>query len=98
VLEGHPAPNATKCVATVVRECAAHARASMCVQGYLPVNVGRRTETLQNKRDEYFGYVEQYFHTRHDAEHEKTFRQIHIDIPRMCPLIPLFQQKLVQEV
>lgn len=29
---------------------------------------------------------------------QDTFRQIHIDIPRMCPLIPLFQQKLVQEV
>lgn len=24
--------------------------------------------------------------------------QIHIDIPRMSPLIPIFQQKLVQEV
>jgi len=26
------------------------------------------------------------------------FVQIHIDIPRMCPLIPLFQQTAIQQV
>ncbi|PIO68605.1 hypothetical protein TELCIR_09602 [Teladorsagia circumcincta] len=30
--------------------------------------------------------------------HAWRLLSIHIDIPRMCPLIPLFQQKLVQEV
>lgn len=35
---------------------------------------------------------------RTDPVHKDTFRQIHIDIPRMNPCIPLFQQKLVQEV
>lgn len=90
-------------------------------QGYLPTNVERREVTLQRKRDEYWHYVEQYFHSRFDDGNAETFRQvwlflleyfllkstnileekyfkIHIDIPRMCPLIPLFQQKLVQEV
>lgn len=42
--------------------------------------------------------MEQYFHTRYDEQHQVTYRQIHIDIPRMCPLIRLFQQKLVQEI
>ncbi|EFO23216.2 TBC domain-containing protein [Loa loa] len=65
--------------------------------GYLPTNFERREVTLARKREEYWRYVEQYFHTRYDEQHQDTFRQIHIDIPRMCPLIPLFQQKVVQE-
>ncbi|PAV64616.1 hypothetical protein WR25_01690 [Diploscapter pachys] len=68
------------------------------LSGYLPTNVERREVTLQRKRDEYWHYVEQYFHSRFDDGNAETFRQIHIDIPRMCPLIPLFQQKLVQEM
>ncbi|CAJ0564238.1 unnamed protein product, partial [Mesorhabditis spiculigera] len=68
------------------------------LSGYLPPNQARREITLQRKREEYWHYVEQYFHTRFDDHHNDTFRQIHIDIPRMCPLIPLFQQKLVQEM
>nr|CDP95056.1 BMA-TBC-3, isoform g [Brugia malayi] len=66
--------------------------------GYLPTNFERREVTLARKREEYWRYVEQYFHTRYDEQHQDTFRQIHIDIPRMCPLIPLFQQKVVQEI
>lgn len=68
------------------------------LSGYLPTNFSRREVTLERKREEYWHYVEQYFHTRFDDQHNDTFRQIHIDIPRMCPLIPLFQQKLVQEM
>uniref|UniRef100_A0A183BSZ9 Rab-GAP TBC domain-containing protein n=1 Tax=Globodera pallida TaxID=36090 RepID=A0A183BSZ9_GLOPA len=65
---------------------------------YIPTSLDRREMTLNRKRDEYWHYVEQYFHTRYDEQHQITFRQIHIDIPRMCPLIPLFQQKKVQEI
>ncbi|CAD6199234.1 unnamed protein product [Caenorhabditis auriculariae] len=68
------------------------------LSGYLPTNAERREVTLQCKRDEYWHYVEQYFHSRFDDQNSDTFRQIHIDIPRMCPLIPLFQQKMVQEM
>lgn len=68
------------------------------LSGYLPTNSERRKQTLSRKRDEYWHYVEQYFHTRYDEQHQDTFRQIHIDIPRMCPLISLFQQKIVQEI
>ncbi|TRY82448.1 hypothetical protein DNTS_007890, partial [Danionella cerebrum] len=66
--------------------------------GYLPANRERQDLVLQRKREEYFGFIEQYYHSRTDDNHRDTYRQIHIDIPRTNPLIPLFQQPLVQEV
>ncbi|XP_029650355.1 TBC1 domain family member 22B isoform X3 [Octopus sinensis] len=68
------------------------------LSGYLPVDCDRRQPTLERKRKEYFSFVEQYYGTRHQVEHQDTFRQIHIDIPRMNPLVPLFQLKVVQEI
>ncbi|CAL1533337.1 unnamed protein product [Lymnaea stagnalis] len=68
------------------------------LSGYLPTAADRRQETLERKRKEYFGYIEQYYDTRYQDLHEETFRQIHIDIPRMNPLIPIFQQLIVQEI
>ncbi|CAB1330258.1 unnamed protein product [Coregonus sp. 'balchen'] len=66
--------------------------------GYLPANMERRDLVLKRKRDEYFGFIEQYYHSRTDETYKDTYRQIHIDIPRTNPLIPLFQQPTVQEV
>ncbi|CAF1321980.1 unnamed protein product [Adineta ricciae] len=66
--------------------------------GYLPAKTERRDDTLSRKRDEYWSYVSQYYHTRMEIEHQDTFRQIHIDIPRMNPLMPIFQQTVVQEL
>ncbi|XP_026501331.1 TBC1 domain family member 22B [Vanessa tameamea] len=61
--------------------------------GYLPANAERRSETLERKRADYKHLVRQYY----DAEREEdTYRQIHIDIPRMSPLVALFQQITVQ--
>uniref|UniRef100_T2M4P9 TBC1 domain family member 22B n=1 Tax=Hydra vulgaris TaxID=6087 RepID=T2M4P9_HYDVU len=68
------------------------------LSGYLPPNIDRRQETLKRKQSEYHNFVLQYYPTRHDQLHEETFRQIHIDIPRTNPLIPIFQQKVVQEI
>lgn len=68
------------------------------LSGYLPANVERRESTLQRKRQEYFGFIEQYYDSRNDEHHQDTYRQIHIDIPRTNPLIPLFQQASVQEI
>ncbi|XP_066966923.1 TBC1 domain family member 22B isoform X9 [Macrobrachium rosenbergii] len=68
------------------------------LNGYLPANVERREETLKRKREEYWSFVKQYYETRHEDIHQDTFRQIHIDIPRMSPLVPLFQQTIVQEM
>uniref|UniRef100_A0AAZ3RKW4 Rab-GAP TBC domain-containing protein n=1 Tax=Oncorhynchus tshawytscha TaxID=74940 RepID=A0AAZ3RKW4_ONCTS len=62
------------------------------LSGYLPANTERRESTLQRKRQEYFGFIEQYYDSRNDEHHQDTYRQIHIDIPRTNPLIPLFQQ------
>ncbi|XP_041655031.1 TBC1 domain family member 22B isoform X2 [Cheilinus undulatus] len=68
------------------------------LSGYLPANKERREQVLQRKREEYFGFIEQYYHSRTDEHYKDTYRQIHIDIPRTNPLIPLFQQPAVQEV
>ncbi|XP_055788550.1 TBC1 domain family member 22B-like isoform X2 [Salvelinus fontinalis] len=68
------------------------------LSGYLPANMERRDLVLKRKRDEYFGFIEQYYHSRTDETYKDTYRQIHIDIPRTNPLIPLFQQPAVQEV
>jgi hypothetical protein len=68
------------------------------LSGYVPTHAARREVTLTKKREEYWNFVEQYFHTRYDEQHSSTFHQISIDVPRMSPLIPLFQQKPVQEI
>lgn len=68
------------------------------LSGYLPANNERRELVLSRKREEYFGFIEQYYHSRTDEHYKDTYRQIHIDIPRTNPLIPLFQQPAVQEV
>ncbi|KAJ8301525.1 hypothetical protein KUTeg_020512 [Tegillarca granosa] len=68
------------------------------LSGYLPASVDRREPTLQRKRNEYFGFIEQYYETRHEDMHQETFRQILKDIPRMTSLAHLFQQKVVQEI
>lgn len=66
--------------------------------GYLPANVERRKEVLERKRLDYLNLVQQYYHTDRDETFQDTYRQIHIDIPRMSPLMTLFQQKTVQEM
>ncbi|XP_074553814.1 TBC1 domain family member 22A isoform X1 [Halichoeres trimaculatus] len=68
------------------------------LSGYLPANAERRESILQRKREEYFGFIQQYYDSRNDENHQDTYRQIHIDIPRTNPLIPLFQQASVQEI
>jgi hypothetical protein len=40
--------------------------------------------------------VKQYYDVERDEGFQDTYRQIHIDIPRMSPLISLFQQTTVQ--
>lgn len=45
-------------------------------QGYLPANVDRRDGTLKRKRKEYFVFVEQYYDSRNDENHQDTYRQV----------------------
>lgn len=66
--------------------------------GYLPTSSERRQQVLERKRTEYWVFVKQYYDTDRDETYQDIYRQIHIDIPRMSPLMLLFQQKLVQEM
>ncbi|PKK29057.1 TBC1 domain family, member 22A [Columba livia] len=66
------------------------------LSGYLPANVDRRESTLKRKRKEYFAFVEQYYDSRNDENHQDTYRQIHIDIPRMSPEVLRLQPKVTE--
>lgn len=46
------------------------------IKGYLPTNYERREATLASKREQYWHYVEQYFHLRFDDQNNDTFRQV----------------------
>jgi len=67
------------------------------LSAYLPANKDRRQSVLTRKRNEYFNFVKQYYDQR-TTIHQETYHQIHIDIPRTNPLIPLFQQEAVQHI
>ena len=56
---------------------------------YVPVVKSKRSSTLERKRGEYEHLVHQYYNNR---KNEDIYRQIHIDIPRMQPLMSIFQQ------
>lgn len=45
-------------------------------QGYLPANKERRELVLRRKREEYFGFIEQYYHSRTDEHYKDTYRQV----------------------
>lgn len=68
------------------------------LSGYLPVNLERRRGVLERKRQDYWSLVKQYYDTERDESNQDTYHQIHIDVPRMNPLIPLFQQQTVQQM
>ncbi|XP_076176900.1 TBC1 domain family member 22 isoform X2 [Ptiloglossa arizonensis] len=64
---------------------------------YLPANLERRQHVLERKRLDYWNLVKQYYDIERDEGFQQdTYHQIHIDIPRMSPLISLFQQATVQ--
>lgn len=66
---------------------------------YLPTSLERRNSVLDRKRLDYHNLVAQYFRVdSRDEAQQDTYRQIHIDVPRMNPHVPLFQQKSVQEM
>lgn len=67
--------------------------------GYTPTCLELRQETLARKRTAYWNYVSQYYEAEaRDDLYQGTYRQIHIDIPRMSPTISLFRQKVVQQM
>ncbi|XP_036376419.1 TBC1 domain family member 22A isoform X2 [Megalops cyprinoides] len=66
------------------------------LSGYLPANAERRESTLHRKRQEYFGFIQQYYDSRNDQHHQDTYRQICIDIPRMSPEGLVLQPKVTE--
>uniref|UniRef100_A0A8C6BRU4 TBC1 domain family member 22A n=1 Tax=Monodon monoceros TaxID=40151 RepID=A0A8C6BRU4_MONMO len=66
------------------------------LSGYLPANVDRRPATLQRKQKEYFAFIDHYYDSRTDEVHQDTYRQIHIDIPRMSPEALVLQPKVTE--
>lgn len=69
------------------------------LSGYLPTSLERRQTVLERKRVDYRKLVQQYFDAdSRDESQQDTYRQIHIDVPRMNPHVSLFQQQLVQEM
>ncbi|KAL1767663.1 TBC1 domain family member 22A isoform X2 [Sigmodon hispidus] len=66
------------------------------LSGYLPANADRRPATLQRKQKEYFAFIEHYYNSRNDEAHQDTYRQIHIDIPRMSPEALILQPKVTE--
>ncbi|ORY93272.1 rab-GTPase-TBC domain-domain-containing protein [Syncephalastrum racemosum] len=66
------------------------------VQGYLPCNSARREATLARKRKEYTDSVA-ITYARGTAGLDQTlWHQIHIDIPRTNPGVPLYQYEATQ--
>ncbi|XP_074748836.1 TBC1 domain family member 22B-like [Strix uralensis] len=68
------------------------------LSGYLPANMEQQKLTLQHKREECFSFIQQCYDSRNEEHHQDTYQQIRIDVPRTNPLIPIFQQLLVQEI
>ncbi|XP_026472979.1 TBC1 domain family member 22B-like [Ctenocephalides felis] len=69
------------------------------LSGYLPASLERRQAVLERKRLDYWNLVQQYYDTERDEAYQDTYRRwIHIDVPRMNPMIALFQQSTVQEM
>lgn len=64
--------------------------------GYVPAAKSRRNQVLERKRSEYDHLVHQYYNNK--STNDEMWRQIHIDIPRMQPLISIFQQEVVQQM
>lgn len=67
------------------------------LSGYVPANLERREQCLMRKREEYQSFINRYYETRNEDIHQETYRQIHIDVPRMSPAVLLFQQAIVQQ-
>lgn len=56
------------------------------LKGYLPANKERRELVLQRKREEYFGFIEQYYHSRTDEHYKDTYRQVEATVsPQLRP-------------
>ncbi|KAG9288030.1 hypothetical protein G9A89_017625 [Geosiphon pyriformis] len=65
--------------------------------GYLPCNSDRRVATLARKRKEYEDSVSQAYSKGVAGFDQAIWHQIHIDVPRTSPGIPLYQRETTQQ-
>lgn len=66
--------------------------------GYLPCNSTRRETTLARKRKEYLDSVAVTYSRGTAGLDQTLWHQIHIDIPRTSPGIPLYRNEVTQLV
>ena len=45
---------------------------------------------MQRKREEYFGFIEQYYDSRNEEHHQDTYRQVRHHLLPFCPLVIIF--------
>lgn len=65
---------------------------------YLPLKQELQEKTIDQKRNSYWESVNEHYSSIYIDTHHETLRQILNDIPRMNPLIPIFQKKIVQDI
>lgn len=68
------------------------------LSGYLPLNIELQEKTIEQKRNSYWDAVNEHYTKIYVETHHDTLRQIMNDIPRMNPLMPIFQNKQVQDI
>jgi len=67
------------------------------LMGYLPCNSKDRECVLKAKRNEYIKIVTETFKNGTSGLDQSIYHQIHIDVPRTNPDIPLYQNPIIQE-
>jgi len=67
------------------------------LMGYLPCNSSEREHVLKSKRNEYIKIVNETFKNGTSGLNQSIYHQIHIDVPRTNPDIPLYQNPIIQE-
>ena len=64
----------------------------------MPLKHELQEKTVEQKRNIYWESVSEYYSNSYLDSHHDILRQILNDIPRMNPLISIFQQKIVQDI
>lgn len=65
---------------------------------YLPLKQELQEKAIEQKRNAYWESVNEHYSSIYIDSHHEMLRQILNDIPRMNPLIPIFQKKIVQDI
>lgn len=65
---------------------------------YLPLKIELQEKTIEQKRNSYWESVNEHYSSVYIDAHHEMLRQILNDIPRMNPLIPIFQKSIIQNI